>query len=63
MNNQEVISSLSNTCLERNLHPTELYPLVKWFISEFGLGETPSFYVLGTQRKLWETHKGGYLGN
>ena len=63
MSNQEVITSLANTCVERNLHPTELEPLVKWFITQFELEETPSYYVLGTQRTLWETHSGGYLNN
>ena len=63
MTNKEVITNLTTLCVERQLHPTELEPLVKWFITQFGLEETPSFYVLGTQRTLWETHSGGYLGN
>lgn len=61
MSNQEVITNLTTLCVERNLHPTELYSVVKFMIREFSLEESESYYVLGTQRNLWEVCKGGYL--
>ena len=61
MTTKTLIERLAIICEKRSLHPTELYPSVKWAVKTFGVEATATGVVMETQRLLCQKHPEGYL--